>query len=442
MNRLCPSLLGQSGFRLEYIPPCGIIKKGHDPMQNKSFLLVVLGQIISLFGNATVRFALPLHLLNVTGSSALFGAVTACAFLPAILLSPVGGMVADRVNKRNIMVLLDFATAALVLLCTLLLDLAPLIPLLIVTLMLLYGIAGAYQPAVQASIPALVPPEQYVQANAVVNTVNAFSALLGPVLGGVLYSAWGLAGVLILCGACFALSAGMECFLHIPFTPPPKTGGFWTTVRTDFVQSLHLLRREVPAAGQGMLVICGMNLFLSAMIVVGVPYLVTQVLDLGDPALTNRLCGFAQGALAAGGLAGGALAGIFARHLHIQRAGDWLLLCALAVFPLGAALLLPAGAWIQYGVLLLSCFVVMVSSNLFTVQLMAFLQKAIPGAQLGKVLAVVMTVSMCAHPLGSGLYGLLFEACGGFEWAAVCFSGGMSLLLGLRARQVFRRVGD
>ena len=60
----------------------------------KDFTLVVIGQIISLFGNAAIRFVLPLYLLNRTGSSALYGTVTACAFLPAIILSPVGGIVA------------------------------------------------------------------------------------------------------------------------------------------------------------------------------------------------------------------------------------------------------------------------------------------------------------------------------------------------------------
>ena len=67
----------------------------------KDFTLVVIGQIISLFGNATIRFALPLYLLNQTGSSALYGTVTACAFIPAVLMSPIGGMIADRVNKRQ-----------------------------------------------------------------------------------------------------------------------------------------------------------------------------------------------------------------------------------------------------------------------------------------------------------------------------------------------------
>ena len=83
-----------------------------DKLFTKDFTMVVIGQIISLFGNSAVRFVLPLYLLNQTGSSALYGTVMACAFIPAVLLSPVGGLVADRVNKRNIMVILDFSTAA------------------------------------------------------------------------------------------------------------------------------------------------------------------------------------------------------------------------------------------------------------------------------------------------------------------------------------------
>ena len=155
---------------------------------SKDFTLVVLGQIVSLFGNATVRFALPLYLLNRTGSSALYGAVTACAFLPAILLSPIGGIVADRVNKRNIMVALDFFTAAVITAFSLLMGGGNLVLLMAVTLMLLYGIAGAYQPAVQASIPALINPDRFMEANSVIQTISSFASLLGPVLGGVLYS--------------------------------------------------------------------------------------------------------------------------------------------------------------------------------------------------------------------------------------------------------------
>ena len=117
----------------------------------RDFTLVVIGQIISLFGNSILRFALPLYLLRETGSSTLFGVVTACSFAPMVILSMVGGVLADRVNKRNIMVGLDFSTAAIIMLFYFSLGKIPTVPLFIVVLMLLYGISGTYQPAVQAN---------------------------------------------------------------------------------------------------------------------------------------------------------------------------------------------------------------------------------------------------------------------------------------------------
>ena len=211
---------------------------------SKDFTLVVIGQIISLFGNATIRFALPLYLLNLSGSSALYGTVTACAFIPAILLSPIGGIVADRANKRNIMVILDFFTAAVILAFSLLMNGGNLILLLTVTLMLLYGIAGAYQPSVQASIPALVGQNHFMEANSIINTISSFASLIGPVLGGVLYSAYGLEPVLWICMVCFIMSAIMEIFINIPFQKQDSDGGILRTARTDFTESIRFIRKD------------------------------------------------------------------------------------------------------------------------------------------------------------------------------------------------------
>jgi MFS family permease len=85
-----------------------------DRLFGKDFSLVVLGQIVSIFGNQILRFAIPLYLLNQTGSAALFGTIMAVSFIPMLLLFPIGGIIADRVNKRNVMVMLDFATAILI----------------------------------------------------------------------------------------------------------------------------------------------------------------------------------------------------------------------------------------------------------------------------------------------------------------------------------------
>lgn len=404
---------------------------------SKDFTLVVIGQIISLFGNAVIRFALPLYLLNLTGSSALYGTVTACAFIPAILLSPIGGIVADRVNKRNVMVILDFFTAAVIFTFSLLMHGGNLIVLLTVTLMLLYGIAGAYQPSVQASIPALTSQENFMAANSVINTVSSFASLIGPVLGGVLYSAYGLEPILWVCMVCFLLSAVMEIFIQIPFRKQASGGGIWKMVGTDFAESVRFIRKEKPVIGKALLVVCGINLFLAAMIIVALPYLVTEVLNL-EASQANRLYGFAEGALAAGGLAGGIGAGIFADKLTIHKSGNLVIACAVCVFPIGAALLLFSSGMINYIVITVCCFLVMVFSTVFTVQMMSFIQAETPQNLIGKVIAVILTVSMCAQPLGSALYGVLFELCKGFEYVVVLFAGVVSLMIAVRTRNIFK----
>ncbi|MCI8416335.1 MAG: MFS transporter [Lachnospiraceae bacterium] len=405
---------------------------------SKDFTMVVIGQIISLFGNATIRFALPLYLLNLTGSSALYGTVSACAFLPAILMSPIGGIVADRVNKRNVMVILDFFTAAVILAFSLLMNGGNLVLLVTLTLMLLYGIAGAYQPSVQASIPVLAKQEHFMAANAIINTISSFSSLVGPVLGGILYSAYGLVPVLWVCMVCFALSAVMEIFIKIPFEKQTSHGGILQIAKTDFAESICFIRRERPVIGKVLLVVCGINLFLSAMIMVALPYLVTEVLDL-EASLANRFYGFAEGALAAGGLFGGICAAIFADKLAIQKSGKLIIACAMCVFPMGATLALVSSGMINYLVITACCFFIMVFSTIFTVQMMSFIQKETPPNLIGKVIAVILTVSMCVQPLGNALYGIFFEICQGFEYGVVLFSGVVSLGIAIGARNIFRR---
>lgn len=409
---------------------------------SKDFTLVVIGQIISLFGNAAIRFALPLYLLNQTGSSALYGAVTAAAFIPTILLSPIGGIVADRANKRNVMVLLDFFTAALILSFSLLAGRVSLILLLTVTLMLLYGIAGAYQPSVQASIPALVSRENFMAANSVINTISSFASLLGPVLGGILYGTYGLPPVLWICILCFFLSAVMELFITIPYTRQPANGHILKTVKADFSESLRFIRKEKPEIGKVTLIICGMNLFMSSMIIVGLPYLITEVLDLGA-ARANTLYGFTQGALAAGGLIGGICSGIFAEKFTLKNSGLRLIICVSCVFPMGILLAICPFGIINYAVMTVCCFVIMVFSTIFTVQMISFVQTETPQILIGKVISVILTLSMCAQPLGNALYGVLFQLCKGCEFAVILFAGAASLLPALKLQREMKTLfGD
>lgn len=80
----------------------------------------------------------------------------------------------------------------------------------------------------------------------------------------------------------------------------------------------------------------------------------------------------------------------------------------------------------------------MVFSTLFTVQMISFMQTETPQKLIGKVIAVILTVSMCAQPLGNAFYGILFEICRGYEYAVVLFSGVVSLMIAISTRNIFK----
>lgn len=400
----------------------------------KDFALVVAGQIVSLFGNAILRFSLPLFLLRETGSSALFGMVTASSLLPMILLSLLGGVLADRVNKRNIMVFLDFSTAGIIAGFYFLVGRVPTIPLFIVTLMLLYGISGTYQPAVQASIPVLVAKDHILTASAVVNQIGSLASLVGPVTGGWLYGLWGIELILKISVVCFAISAVMELFITIPYIKRPQEKTALQIVRHDLQDSTHFLRFEKPAFLKVCLVIAGLNLFLSSMVTISVPVMIVE-----HWGLSNQLLGIAQGLLAAGGVLGGLLTALLGKRLQPERAYVFLILCAMLTLLMGAGMLWSNTPYLKYLILSGTGTAITIFSTMFSIQMLAVVQRETPEHLIGKVIACIMTLIMCAQPIGQLTYGIFLEQISAVP--IITGAGAISMCIALYAKKVLSELG-
>ena len=408
-------------------------KKGY----SKDFYMVVIGQIISLFGNAVMRFALPIHLLNVTGSAAVLGVVSGCAFIPLAVMSPIGGIIADRVNKRNVMVFLDFFTSGLTVLFLLLYGKVSITGMVLVTLFLLYGISGAYQPSVQASIPVLVEPEHIMPANAVINMVSSLSGLLGPALGGTAYSLWGIYPVLSIAAGCFSLSAVMEIFIKIPYERKQSTESILRQTKDDLCESIAYIGQKKPELAKLTLCCAGVNLVMSALMIIDLPVIVMNILDFSKSE-ASRLYGYMEAILAIGGLVGGIGAGVFGRKLKVN--GSWKLLLAsgMLLIPMGFVLMIECPAYLAYGVLAAAGLVIMSLSAIYTIQIMSYIQMTVPHHMVGKVIAWIIAVSTCAQPVGQVLYGVLFDEMAKnvyiiFGAATIC-----SVLIALGSRKATR----
>ena len=402
---------------------------------NRDFTLVAIGQLISLFGNAILRFALALYVLDATGSAAVFGSVTAIAVIPTILLSPFGGILSDRVNRRNIMVALDFATAALALGLGLLLSEENAVALITVTLLLLSVIHACYTPSVNSSVPLLQTEGNLVKANAVVSQVAMLANLIGPVLGGVLYGLFGAMPIILVSGVCFFLSAVLELFIHIPFQPLDAKTSILQIVKDDLRESIRFMTREQPDILRITLMIAVYSLFVVSTITVGLPYMVRTVLG-----LSSQLYGAAEGLMAAAGIAGGIASGFLADRLKTSRLYWLLVLSGAALVPVGAAFLLDCGPMTCYIVITICIMAMQLLIALFSIFMLSLAQSRTPSHLLGKMTAYIMTLTMCAQPVGQALYGVLFDRFAGSLYLPLIATALIAAAIGLASRGLFARL--
>ena len=403
---------------------------------SKNFILVAIGRVVSAFGNQILRYALPLYLLIQTGSSALFGSILAIAFIPMILLFPIGGIIADRLNKRNIMLVLDFCTAVLISLFCFLSGKVDIVPLMAVTMIILYGFDGADRPAVKASIPALVGEKDMMKANSVIDMVDSTAGMAGPVIGGILLASFGLMPILYISVGCFFASVVMDIFIRIPFEKRAMNKNIFAIGISDLKESFCFMIKGQPVLWKTSLVFGVSNLLLTSLILIGLPVIITQRLGF-EPDIANRLYGYAQGIFAAGAILGGFIASILSNKLK-SKAGTYLLVgCSLCVIAGGFALQVLSSSMIAYLILIGSCGLLLTIHTVFQIQMVTYLQLLTPKDLTGKVISCFMCIVMCTMPLGQVIYGFAFEHIGLNVHLLFYAAGFIMIGISVFARRIF-----
>lgn len=397
---------------------------------NPTFYKITVCQIITLFGNAALRFALPLYLLRRTDSAALYGSVTALALVPMLLGTLAGGVLADRCRKQKIMAMLDtvsaigMAAAA----AAAAMPAAPVTPLVLAALCLLYAVEGLYQPAVQASLPLLLNGAALARGNAVIQLVDTIDELLGPLLGSVLLHTLELRGLLLLCAVCFAVSALWERTLPIPYAPAARSC-LRLPPKALFRQARPLLRLAA--------VLALFNLAVVPAVTVGVPLLVVRYYAFSDTALA-----ITQSAMSAGGLLGGVLAGAFAKRLSLRR-GTAALWCITAVCALlGLAVLPCVPATAGYIAVTSLAFCMMAAAALFQILLFTAIQAHAPTGQTGRFMSLI-TVCVClTQPVGQAAFGLLYGRFAALPSAVLFAAAAASIFINLAASHIFKKAAS
>jgi MFS family permease len=387
------------------------------PLADRNFRLLTAGQATSTIGDFCYAVALPWFVLSSHGGTVLLGTVLACYGVPRTALIPLGGVLADRIGPRRLMLGADVAR------CLLAVALAVLAARHLATLAWLAPVAallgageGLFMPASFAIMPTLLPAGSLQAGNAINSAAVQVGTVLGPALGGTLVATSGPVPAFAIDAASFAVSAGALWLMRPPPAAAPAAAvapGAAAGEEAARPSVWRLLLRSVFFR-RVLLISVLANLTFAGTFEVALPALAHEHYGAGG-------FGTLMACLGVGAVAGTLVA---ARRLTSARpmvvasasfiaAGVFVALMPfLGGLPGAAIAALLFGAGIGFGDIIV----------------ITLIQQWSPAAMLGRVMSLLMLASLGIFPVSVAISGLLVRALGPVPFFP---AAGATLILGL-----------
>ncbi|MBQ1892323.1 MAG: MFS transporter, partial [Firmicutes bacterium] len=194
---------------------------------NRNFRLVFLGALVSETGAILFNFAAGFYILEISGNNAfLQGLVLALSGAVMLIMTPIGGVLGDRINKATIMFICDYIKGGLIILTNVLMLLfrSPGAHIVLLFFVSITGsaVSGIFSPAAGSLLPHIVKEDQLQQGNSYFSIKNSLQGIIGIVLAGVLYAAMSIYALFFLVGACYVASGVSEMFIRYEHKRPQE----------------------------------------------------------------------------------------------------------------------------------------------------------------------------------------------------------------------------
>ncbi|SHI93622.1 Predicted arabinose efflux permease, MFS family [Clostridium cavendishii DSM 21758] len=188
-----------------------------EKLWNTNFILLMQGQVVSIFGDTVYDIALRFLILAKTGSVALMGSLMAASIIPRIFISPLAGTFIDRHDRRKVLIISDSICGITILFV----GVAAIMGFIQIWMVLVAGIildvCGCFfNPTTSSSIPDIVPKSKLIKANSIYSSITSANDMAGYALGGFLIQLIGAPILLLFNGVSFLFSAISEYFITIP----------------------------------------------------------------------------------------------------------------------------------------------------------------------------------------------------------------------------------
>ena len=391
-------------------------------LRQRDFRLLFCGQAVSLFGDRMVNVALAFAVLELGHSASEVGLVLACRTLPLVLCLLAGGVVADRVSRRAVMVSADLVRlGSQGVLAALLIGGAADVWSIALLAAVTGAATGFFNPASTGLLPDVVALDDLQPANGLRATAAAIGEIGGPITAGLLVASAGAGWALAIDAATFAVSAAFLARLRVPPRPDRARTSYLADLRAGWgeFRSRRWVWSVVAAVAVG-------NMLWGAWSALG-------------PVVADRELGGAAawGTVLAVMGAGALLGGVVAVRIRPRRP---LVLFALGgvtfALPLG---LLAAGA--HAGLLAAGAFLAGVALMLGNAVWEATLQRHIPPEALSRVSAYDWFGSLAFYPLGLAVWAPVADAAGTGTALWVACALQVAVTLALLAVPEVRRLG-
>ena len=359
-------------------------------LKNARFLRLWIGQGTSFLGDAVSMVALVVLVVQITGSASAVGGALIARLLPT-LASPFAGVLADRLDRRLVLVASDLARAVLVLGLIFARDLTT-----IYVLVFLMGLARTFfNPTVRAAFPSVVGGGDLTRANALIGGTFSVSETAGPALGGLLVATVGVEAAFVVDSATYLVSAALLSLTPLPRPQREEEGtGFGEDLRAGFA---YLAGERVPLAivVGAFLTVLTVNITIPAEV-----FLAKETFDAGNAGY-GLLVGLYGGGMVLGSALMVAL-GDRVRLLPLYFFGVFATALALVGTGLSPTFVLALGALVVAGV----------ANGTENVTTDTILQKRVPDAFLGRVFSVRFLGFSVGEVFAYGMGGAIVDASG------------------------------
>lgn len=390
---------------------------------NRDFMLVLAGQAISALGDAITLTALPLLVLSLTGSGALLGIVAALELVPQVLLGLPAGALADRWDRRRMLMWSDAGRAILTLAIPLSIWLGgPTVAVIVVVVVPINALRVLSDAAYTSAVPALVGREHLGRALGYVEATLSVPFIIGPAIAGVLVATIGAGPTIAIDAATFAGSAASLVLVRRSLRAERPAD--LPNLVPDIRQGLAFVWRNVLVR---MLVAywSAFGVAVAALIPVLSFYITI------DRGFGPELFGLVGSTWSVGYLVGSLLVGRLGGH-HV---GLRLVACSLALGFAVATIALTSSVPIY----LAAGFVIGVAFAIAMVSYATLRVSATPDDLLGRVGGTARVIALGVQPIGLLVAGILMDAADGSTTLIVMSGAAILLGLGIGLSRTLRR---